>query len=150
MATRTAEEIIKKRGQQPRLNQNRLIFLCADADAAGSVYDNTKRYLAWKSILKDKDALNLDQHRIKEATRNCEDYDNRLNGVITQAYKWVLAPVQDPGSKGGLSDLHWEDQKITSAEANIIPAIAGTLAENEILIPSWSPIHLNNQLQMWI
>ena len=68
MAIRTAQEIIKKRGKQPRLNQNRLIFMCADTDATASVYDNAKRYLAWKSIISDKHALNLDQHRIKEAT----------------------------------------------------------------------------------
>jgi hypothetical protein len=148
-AAKAAEGIIKKRGPQPRLNQNRLIFLCADADAAPSIYDNTKRYLAWNSIVEDKDVLNLDQHRIKEADKNCGEYDDRLNGVIVQAYKWVLAPVQTPKSKGGLSDLCWEEQKITSTETNIISGIAASLTENEMLIPEWSPIHLSNQLQMW-
>jgi len=149
LAIRSAEEIIKKRGEQPRLNQNRIIFLCADGDAAATVYDNTKRYLAWKSIIDDKDALNLDQHRLKEATKNKNDYDERLNGVIMQAYKWVLAPNQEPNPKGGVGNLYWEEQKVTSTDTNIVPAIANVLAENEMLIPQWSPIHLINQLQSW-
>ncbi|MBU0995376.1 MAG: DUF499 domain-containing protein [Proteobacteria bacterium] len=149
MAIKTAMEIIQKRGLQPRLNQNRLIFLCADADATSSLYDNTKRYLAWLSIVDDKDALNLDQHRIKEATKNRNDYDERLNGVISQTYKWVLAPNQGINPKGGLGNFHWEEQKVTTTETNIVPAIIHILAENEILIPRWAPIHLNNQLQKW-
>ncbi|MBN1931790.1 MAG: ATP-binding protein [Desulfobacterales bacterium] len=149
IATQTALEIIQKRGQQPRLNQNRLIFLCADADATATVYDNTKRYLAWKSIVDDKDALNLDQHRIKEATKNRNDYDTRLNGVISQAYKWVIAPNQEPNPKGGVGKLYWEEHKVSSTNPNIIPAITHVLAENEMLIPRWSPIHLNNELQKW-
>lgn len=149
MATKTAGEIIQKRGQQPRLNQNRLIFLCADEDATSTVYDNTRRYLAWKSILDDKDALNLDQHRIKEATKNCHDYNQRLNGVIHQAYKWVIAPNQDAEPKGGVGNLYWEEQKVTTTDTNIINAITHVLAENEMLIPRWSPIHLTNELHRW-
>lgn len=149
MAIKTATEINQKRGQQPRLNQNRLIFLCADAEATSSLYDNVKRYLAWDSIVDDKDALNLDQHRIKEATKNRDDYDSRIDSFITQTFKWVLAPNQELNPKGGLGDFDWEEQRITTTEKNMVPAIEANLAGNEILIPRWAPIHLNNQLGKW-
>jgi uncharacterized protein len=149
MAIKTASAIIKNRGQQPRLNQNRLIFLCADVDAVATVYDNSKRYLAWQSIIDDKDALNLDQHRIKEATKNRNDYDERLTGVIGQAYRWVLAPNQEPNPKGGVGDIYWEEQRVTAVGADIISAVSDVLAENEMLIARWSPIHLVNRLDRW-
>jgi hypothetical protein len=149
MAIKTASAIIRNRGQQPRLNQNRLIFLCADVDAVATVYDNSKRYLAWQSIVDDKDVLNLDQHRIKEATKNRNDYDERLNGVLAQAYRWVLAPNQEPNPKGGVGDIYWEEQRVTFIGTNIVPAIADVLIENEMLISQWSPIHLIDCLNRW-
>lgn len=144
-----AEKILGKRGQQPRLNQNRLTFLCADKDATSAVYDQTKRYLAWKSIIEDKDSLNLDQYRLKEASHNKQDYDTRLQGAIVEAYKWILAPYQEPSSKGGVSKLEWETEKVTATTSNMVSAIAQVLAENEMLISSWSPFHLKNELQKW-
>ena len=149
MAIKTASEFIKNRGQQPRLNQNRLIFLCADVDAVATMYDNSKRFLAWQSIVEDKDVLNLDQHRIKEATKNRNDYDERLNGVIAQAYRWVLAPNQEPKPKGGVGDIYWEEQRLKFIGTNIVPAIEYLLAENEMLISQWSPIHLTTHLESW-
>ena len=148
-AIQTATEILGSRGGQPRLNQNRLIFLCADEDSRSSLYDQTKRYLAWKSIVEDKDALNLDQHRLKEAIGNQKDYDARINGSIGEAYKWVLAPFQEPDSKGGISKLEWETEKVTATETNIIPAIVQVLIDNEMLISQWSPFHLKNELTRW-
>ena len=149
LAIKAASDIIQKRGQSPRLNQNRLIFLCADSDAIASVYDNTKRFLAWQSIIDDKDALNLDQHRIKEASQNRNDYNTRLDGIIKQAYKWLISPIQELDPKGGVCSITWEEQKVASTETNMIQAIVNILAENEILIPQWSPIHLNSLLQKW-
>jgi len=149
-AIQAAEEVLRNRGQHPRLNQNRLIFLCADKDATSTVYEQAKRYLAWKSIIDDKDSLNLDQHRIKEANNNIEDYNSRLNGALCEAYKWVLAPYQEAGKNGGVSNLEWETEKIaTTTGNNIVSVIAQVLAENEMLISSWSPFHLKNELGKW-
>ena len=149
-ATQLAEKVLRNRGQQPRLNQNRLIFLCADKDATSTVYEQTRRYLAWKSIIDDKDSLNLDQQRLKEANHNMNDYDSRLNGALCETYKWVLAPYQKPGKKNGVTSLEWETEKIASStDNNIVPMIAQVLTENEMLISSWSPFHLKNELGKW-
>ena len=148
-AIKSAAEILANRGQQPRLHQNRLIFLCADEDTKTTLYEQTKRYLAWKSIIEDKDALNLDQHRLKEAIGNQKDYDARLNGSISETYKWILAPYQEPGNKGGVSKLEWETEKVTAGETNMVSAIAQVLVDNEMLIRQWSPFHLKNELQKW-
>jgi len=148
-AITAASKVLANRGGQPRLNQNRLVFLCADNEAKNTLYEHTKRFLAWKSIVDDKDALNLDQHRLKEGNNNQKDYEARLDGSIREAYKWVMAPTQEPGKKSGVSKLEWEAKTVTATEINMVPAIANVLIENEMLISQWSPFHLKNELHRW-
>ncbi|WP_457573181.1 ATP-binding protein [Desulfolithobacter sp.] len=144
-----ARKILAQRGEQPRINQNRLLFLCADENTKNILYDQVKRYLAWKSIVQDKDALNLDQHRLKEAAANQKDYDARIHGALVEAYKWILAPYQEADTRGGVTRLDWEEAKVTAGDANMAGAIAQVLVDNEMLIRQWSPFHLKNELEKW-
>lgn len=144
-----AQEIQKNRGKQPRLNQNRLIFLAADVDTTSMVYSQTRRYLAWNSIVDDKDALNLDQHRLKEATKKRNESDDRLKAAISEAYRWLLSPYQEPDKKGGVLEVQWEEQSVATTEMNQMQIIIKVLEENEILISQWSPFHLKNVLELW-
>ncbi|MDP8218904.1 MAG: DUF499 domain-containing protein [Candidatus Theseobacter exili] len=148
MAIIEAREFITKRGNKPRLNQNRLIFLVADETTKSAVYDQTKRYLAWQSILADKDALNLDQHRIKEATRHLKEADNRLIGALGETYKWLLSPHQEK-KKQGLSDIQWEENRVPTMDPDLMDSIMRKLKDSEIVIPNWAGIHLSYILDEW-
>jgi len=148
LAIREAQEYLSKRGNQPRLNQNRLIFLAADEDTKVTVYDQIKRFLAWQSILIDKDALNLDQHRIREATRNQKEADDRLHGALRETYKWVLAPFQEK-ERQGLSAIKWEEIRIATTDTGPLESVMRKLKEMEIVIPSWAGIHLAGILKEW-
>jgi uncharacterized protein len=148
MASITASEYLTKRGNQPRLNQNRLVFLCADEDSKTQVYDQIKRYLAWQSISDDKDVLNLDQHRIKEANRNQKEADERANGALRETYKWVITPYQEK-EKNGVSGIKWEEIRIPTTDTNPIEAIVRKLREAEIVISQWAGIHLSGVLKEW-
>ena len=61
----------------------------------------------------------------------------------------VLFPNQEPNPKGGVGDIYWEEQRVPAVGADIVYAIADVLAENEMLIARWSPIHLVNHLDRW-
>lgn len=148
LAIISAREFIAKRGNQPRLNQNRLIFLAADEDSKSAVYDQTKRYLAWQSILSDKDALNLDQHRIKEAVRNQKEADDRLIGALRETYKWLLSPHQEK-EKQGLSNIQWEENRVSTMDVDLMDSIMRKLKESEVVIPNWAGIHLARTLGEW-
>jgi len=148
-AVGAAREILAHRGERPRINQNRLLFLCADENAKNTLYDQVKRYLSWKSIVEDKDALNLDQHRLKEAVANQKDYDARIHGALVETYKWILAPYQKEDARGGITGLEWEEARVPAGDANMAGAIAQVLVDNEILIRQWSPFHLKNELAKW-
>jgi len=53
LALDRANEILKKRGDQPRFKQNRLIFVAADYDSVSRLKDHVRSYLAWRSIVND-------------------------------------------------------------------------------------------------
>lgn len=57
-----ATAILKKRGEQDRQKQNRLIFLAPDTDSISRLKDQVTSSLAWKSIVDDvkEGRLNLD------------------------------------------------------------------------------------------
>ncbi|MCP5101977.1 MAG: ATP-binding protein, partial [bacterium] len=144
-----ADKIRENRGDQPRVNQNRLLFLAADGNAAETVYDITRRYLAWESILDDKEMLNLDEYHKKEAREKKEDHIATLKDFLMEAYKWLLAPYQESASSGGMSSIKWEEQRVPNADGDPMRAIIPVLTENEIVISNWDPFHLKTQLDTW-
>lgn len=59
-AQKLAARIVDERAAGPRLNRNMLVFLAADAARLEELRDAVRQVLAWHSIVKEKDALNLD------------------------------------------------------------------------------------------
>jgi predicted AAA+ superfamily ATPase len=144
-----AMEILKKRGDQPRRNMNRVIFLAADQDMVTSLIRDARRSLAWESIVGDIERLNLDQHQAKEARKSAEEAEKRINPGLMQAYRWVLVPSQEALPKGGVSELAWEEVQVSLTGGNPAQAVGQSLKDAELLVPVWSPVHLNNALSQW-
>ena len=78
LAIDRAAEILKKRGDQPRFKQNRLIFLAADYDSVSRLKDHVRSYLAWRSIVADyKDnRIVLDNLMAKQASASLEQAED--------------------------------------------------------------------------
>lgn len=150
-ALERATEILKKRGEQPRFKQNRLIFLAADQDTVGRLKDQVRSCLAWQSIVTDsKDLkLNLDMFQARQANKSLEDANETLRRTIRETYKWVLVPMQEARPGKGLSELQWEHFQINAGAQNWSQEIERVLKENEILIGEWAPIHLHKVLAAW-
>ena len=144
-----ALEFIKKRGEQPRQRQNRLLFLVADYDATTRLKENAKSYIAWKSIVEDinDQKINLDMVHIKQAKKSSEDAQKVFNQSVKETYKWVMNPYEEFSK--GKHDLMWEYATISSSLSRMLPIIESKVIEEEWVIPEWSPIHLSNVLKEW-
>ena len=59
-AEAAARAILESRGSAPRLYRNTLVFLAADRVRYQDLDEALRQYLAWASILEDKEELNLD------------------------------------------------------------------------------------------
>ncbi|NWH05012.1 ATP-binding protein [Desulfobacter latus] len=148
-ACAAAEEILRKRGDQPRQKQNRLIFMVPDFDALSRLKDHAKTYLAWNEILSDIDEgkLNLDLFQINQAKKYRDNSDRSLNPMIRETYKWILCPLEE--IVNGKPTLTWESISISTTSSNFSSNIESTLTEEEWLISQWSPIHLKGLLDQW-
>jgi len=144
-----AEEVLKKRGDQPRQKQNRLIFLAPDYDVCSRLKDQARIYLAWDSIVEDIESgiLNQDLANLNQAKRNLEGATKALTQLVRETYKWLIAPVEE--FIKGKPTLKWEAIAVSSTAPNLIQEIENKLKEEEWVIYEWSPIHLKNILSQW-
>ena len=62
-----AKAIIESRGNAPRLYRNALVFLAADKVRLQDLDEALRKYVAWSSIVAEKETLNLDPHQTRQA-----------------------------------------------------------------------------------
>jgi hypothetical protein len=151
LAIDRANEILRKRGDQPRFKQNRLIFVVADYDSVSRLKDHVRSYLAWRSIVVDyKDnRIVLDNLMAKQAQASVDQAEETVRRMIRETYKWLLTPVQEVRSGKGLSEVMWEHFPLNQGAQNWSQEIERVLKENELLISEWAPIHLAKVLKDW-
>jgi hypothetical protein len=86
--------ILESRGNTPRLYRNTLVFLAADKIRLQDLDEAARKYLAWKSILEEKDALNLDPHQVRQAETQMQAADGAVIARLPETYQWLLVPEQ--------------------------------------------------------
>src|SRR5690606_1820237 len=89
-----AKAILETRGNSPRLYRNALVFLAADKVRYQDLDDALRKYAAWKSIVEQKVALNLDPHQVKQAETQLQAADGAVKARLPETYQWLLVPMQ--------------------------------------------------------
>jgi hypothetical protein len=147
----TADAFLKRRGDQPRHQQNRLLFLAADYDSVGRLKDQVRSLLAWQSIVTDyrETRIVLDNLMARNAEAALEQAQAALRRMIRETYKWMLTPMQEARPGKGISEIQWEHFALTPNAQDLTQEIVRILKDNELLITDWAPIHLANALKTW-
>ena len=147
-----AAAILRDRGGQPRVKQNRLLFLAADADQVSHLKETVRALLAWRSIETDlnETRITLDNVQAKQVRQNKDQTRDTVLRLVRDTYKWLVAPTQAVRKKDGvLGEIEWEAQALNPATAGMGREIDRVLAENEWVISQWSPINLMYLLKAW-
>ena len=146
-----ATAILRMRGEQPRQKQNRLLFLAAEADQVMHLKDTARALLAWRSIEADiKDLrLNPDALQSRQAEQNRVQAGDTVHRLVREAFKCLIAPTQAAKQNGELGDIEWEMFPLNPATPVLGKEVDRALAENELVIRDWAPIHLGNVLKRW-
>ena len=76
-----AKRILESRGAAPRLFRNSLVFLAADKSRLQDLDDATRKFLAWQSILAEKDQLNLTPFQVKQAEQQHKIADTTVTAT---------------------------------------------------------------------
>ena len=139
-------ESIGKNGAKPRYRSNRLLFLAPDHGALSRLNDATRIALAWGSIVDDvkEGRLNIDLLQKNQAEKELKSAEDALPRVIRECYKWLLCPMQDAPTdpKPGI-----EVFTVNTSGGSVDSEIQRVCDDNELVIATWSPIHLRTKLK---
>lgn len=140
-------EYLKQHGNQPRHRSNRLIFLAGDQGVYSRLRDAVKTALAWEDIVNDVegDRLIIDQLQKKQAEKEEKSANDVLPRIARECFKWLLCPVQDnPTEEKPTVEAF---QLNTSGNGTATSEVERICTENELIISTWSPIHLRTRLK---
>lgn len=140
--------ILENRGAAPRQHRNMLMFLAPDGEAMDGLRQETRRFLAWQSVDRDKDALNLDANQRREAAEGRKTSDGNVAIFFAETWRWLLVPAQTV-SDGQVGELEFEAIGADGGEDSIIARAARRLRAGDYIIPTWSPALLKMELDRW-
>jgi len=153
-----AREILEMRGSAPRLYRNALVFLAPDETRLSDLEVAVRRYLAWESILSDREALNLDPQQVRQAEAQKQSADKTVEVRLPETYSWLLVPVQQDaqGRPDPAATVTFEAIRLQGADSLAVRAskrlrndelhlvsLAGTRLRMELdRVPLWRGNHV--------
>lgn len=143
-AMKTVENILNNRGASPRIFKNMLAFVAPDMNKLGSLQQEVKRFMAWTSIMSDKDDLNLDGGQIRETHNNLTRSNDTVAMRLKETYCWLLVPFIDQYED--MKTIQWEISDIGGGAESIITKASRKMLQSEQIITKWAPALLQMSL----
>ncbi|MFZ4701718.1 MAG: ATP-binding protein, partial [Candidatus Methylumidiphilus sp.] len=132
-AEAAAKAIFESRGNSPRLFRNTLVFLAPDKTRLQDLDEAVRKYLAWESILVEKETLDLSPHQVKQAETQKKAADGAVTARLPETYQWLLVPGQETPQ----SPVEWQAIRLTGQDALAVRA-SKKLKGSDLLIPSYA------------
>ncbi len=152
-AESAAREILVQRGGAPRLYQNTLAFLAIDQARLQDLDEAVRKYLAWASIIGQRDTLDLSPHQLRQAETQQTSANSTVAARLPEAYQWLLVPIQDKPTDTmrmeayrltGQEPLAVRASKKLKAEELLVAGLAGTRLRMELdRVPLWRGNHVS-------
>ncbi len=136
-----AKAILESRGSSPRLYRNTLVFLAVDKTRLQDLDKAARRYLAWESILNEKETLDLSPHQVKQAEMQLASADSTVAARIPEAYQWLLVPVQALPQVA----VEWQSFRLSGQDALAVRA-SRKLCNDELLVTALAGTRLRMEL----
>jgi hypothetical protein len=112
-AENAARAILESRGNAPRLYRNTLVFLAADKVRMQDLDEALRRYLAWASILDEKETLDLSPFQVRQAETQKQAAESAVTARLPETYQWVLVPEQ----KTPQAAVEWQAIRLSGSDA---------------------------------
>ncbi len=113
-AKAAAEELLTRRGQQPRIFRNAVLFLAPDQRRLGELEQAMRLCMAWRSIVQDQETLNLDAFQRRQADSKAVEWNKTVDARIGETWVWAMAPYQpDPKQPG----IDWAINRVSGQDA---------------------------------
>jgi predicted AAA+ superfamily ATPase len=136
-----ARAILESRGSAPRLYRNALVFLAADKVRLQDLDEALRKYLAWESIVAEKEALDLSPHQVKQAEAQKQAAEGAVTARLPETYQWLLVPEQ----ANPQAAMAWQALRLTGSDALAVRA-SRKLRNDELLVTALGPTILRKHL----
>lgn len=145
-STNAVLDYVRSNGTKPRHRGNRLVFLAPDMAVLTRLRDATRVVLAWNSIVDDvkEGRLNIDQLQRKQAEKELQSAEEVVPRAARECYKWLVCPVQHTPTD---SKVTVEAFPLTTTGGSTSSEMERVCTDNELVISTWSPIHLRTKLK---
>jgi hypothetical protein len=140
-AQTAAKAFLETRGSTPRLYRNTLVFLAADKTRLQDLDEALRKYLAWESIVAEKETLNLDPHQLRQAEEQKRTADGAVTARVPETYQWLLVPVQTSPQAA----VEWQAFRLSGQDALAVRA-SKKLRSDELLVTSLAGTRLRMEL----
>ena len=151
-AEQQALAILESRGTTPRIYRNALVFLAADTTRLQELEDAVRRFLAWESIVAERDQLNLAPQQVRQAETRRDTAAAEAASRIPETYRWLLVPTQNTPQ----DSVTWDALNVTGTEPlavraarklkgqeGLVTVYASTLLRMELdRVPLWRGDHV--------
>lgn len=131
------EDALNHKGSRPRYHKNTLLFLAPDKAKIENLERNTAQYLAWESIVGDKEALNLDVFQSNQATTKRNQSNQDVDNILCDTYQWLLIPSQSDAQ----GSINWNETRLQGQDSPIVRASRKAVYEGDLL-PTYAATNL--------
>ncbi len=132
-----AKRILEWRGSAPRVYRNTLVFLAPDETRFQDLDEALRFHLAWRSIVDERDSLELLPSQARSAEAQVETTSGRINTRLRDAYPWLLAPAQSSPT----DDVDWTPVRLRGAGA-LAERASNRLSRDDRLVARIAPSQL--------
>jgi hypothetical protein len=117
------------------------VFLAADKVRWQDLDEAICKYLAWESILAEKERLDLSPLQVKSAENQLKAADSAVNARLPETYQWLLVPTQSSAS----ASIEWQVIRLSGSDSLAVRA-SKKIVNEELLIPSLGANRLRMEL----
>jgi hypothetical protein len=118
-----------------------LVFLAPDKVRFQDLDEALRKYLAWKSIVAESEALNLDPHQARQAVTQKQAADSAVTARLPETYQWLLVPEQVTPRAA----MTWHAIRLSGADALAVRA-SKKLRGDDLLVTSLGSTVLRKHL----
>ena len=115
------DEFLARRGTQPRIYRNTLVFVACDQTKLKSLVESTAEYLAWKQLQDESDSRNLTPHNTEQVKQKVKDADRTVALRLAETWQWLMAPDQPDHSD---NTIVWDRVKLSAGAAGQSESLA--------------------------
>jgi predicted AAA+ superfamily ATPase len=140
-AETAAKAIFETRGNAPRLYRNTIVFLAADKTRLQDLDEAVRKFLAWESVLDEKEKLDLSPHQVKQADTQKTAADGAVTARVPETYQWLLVPTQ----ANPQAPIMWQTIRLSGQDA-LAERASKKLKNDELLVVTFAASRLRMEM----